>query len=63
MIVCSCYGVSDRTIRKLIEEGADTAQEIERACGAGSDCGSCKRQVCELVESENKPILPLQQVG
>jgi bacterioferritin-associated ferredoxin len=63
MIVCSCYGVSDRTILKLIEDGAETPQEIEQACGAGGDCGSCKRQVCELVESEKKPTLPLQQVG
>ena len=63
MIVCCCYGVSDRTIRKLVEEGAETLHEVQEACGAGGDCGSCKRQVCDLIESEKKPTLPLLQVG
>jgi bacterioferritin-associated ferredoxin len=53
MIVCCCYGVSDRTIRKLAEEGATSVSEVTRSCGAGGDCGSCRRQIAQLLHDEN----------
>jgi bacterioferritin-associated ferredoxin len=71
MIVCCCYGVSDRTIRQLVAQGADTPQEIEQACGAGADCGSCQRQVRQLIQEEAASgtsevpafCLPVMQTG
>jgi bacterioferritin-associated ferredoxin len=41
MIVCLCLGVSDSTVRTLVAAGADSAEAVARACGAGTDCGSC----------------------
>ena len=69
MIVCLCYGVSDRTVRQLVGEGANTPQEIERACGAGGDCGTCKRHIGRLIEEETASAeepcwnLPVLQTG
>jgi len=41
MIVCHCQAVTDREIRKCVAEGACTARQVARACGAGGRCGGC----------------------
>jgi len=41
MIVCLCHGVRDRDLDAAIATGAGTVEEIGRACGAGTGCGSC----------------------
>jgi bacterioferritin-associated ferredoxin len=50
MIVCICRGVSDRHIESLVASGAETAEQIEKLCGAGGDCGACRCEVERLVE-------------
>lgn len=50
MVVCLCKGVSDKTIRGLVQNGASTLREVALACRAGTDCGSCVCQVRELIE-------------
>jgi len=49
MIVCLCKGVSSRTIREVIEDGADSVEAVGRACGAGTDCGGCTGQIEDMV--------------
>ncbi len=41
MIVCQCLTTNETTIRHLAAQGADSVGAIGRACGAGTDCGSC----------------------
>jgi bacterioferritin-associated ferredoxin len=41
MIICSCKGVSDRAIHRLIREGNITLEALGSLSGAGTDCGSC----------------------
>ena len=50
MIVCLCRGVSDRTVHALIAAGAETRDEVRRACGAGTDCGKCCAMLAQLLE-------------
>jgi bacterioferritin-associated ferredoxin len=45
MYVCLCRGVSDRKVRKAINRGATTVEEISRTCGAGSGCGGCRPEL------------------
>ena len=49
MIVCSCFAVSSDEIEELVEDGADTVSAVSEACGAGTDCGSCRQQVAEII--------------
>ncbi|MFL5458673.1 MAG: bacterioferritin-associated ferredoxin [Myxococcales bacterium] len=42
MLVCVCRGVSDRELRDVLARGASTLRDVGRACGAGTDCGSCR---------------------
>jgi bacterioferritin-associated ferredoxin len=51
MIVCLCRGVNDRTIRSVIERGAETVDDVTDACGAGGGCGQCRNAVACLIEN------------
>lgn len=50
MIVCVCKGVRCTKIRALIEEGATSLDAIGAACGAGTDCGSCRCTIEDMIE-------------
>ena len=49
MIVCLCTGANDRDIREAISDGAKTQKQVERACGAGGECGSCHEMVKDML--------------
>lgn len=48
MIVCSCHVVSDRALRDAVANGLSHAQ-IVAASRAGTDCGSCREAVADIV--------------
>jgi bacterioferritin-associated ferredoxin len=45
MIICQCAGVTDTTIRRLIEEGVGTLSQIIRLTGAGRCCAPCRSEI------------------
>ncbi len=49
MIVCICRAVSDREIRAIVDQGAQSMTEVRAACGIGQCCGKCARQAREVV--------------
>jgi bacterioferritin-associated ferredoxin len=52
MLVCHCYGVSEKRIRELVRQGARSGRDVARACGAGSGCGGCRLLVREILDAE-----------
>ncbi|HEX4336487.1 MAG TPA: (2Fe-2S)-binding protein [Polyangiaceae bacterium] len=52
MLVCHCLGVSDRTIREAVREGAETVDDVHEVCGAGSGCGGCRELVSDVITQE-----------
>ncbi len=52
MIICQCNGVSDRTIRKAIREGAHERSDVVRTCVAGTACGGCVPAIDAIIEAE-----------
>ena len=50
MILCLCQGVSDRTVRLAVMNGASSVDAVAARCGAGTDCGSCRHAIAELIE-------------
>lgn len=40
-LVCLCHGVNERRVRREIEHGAATIEDIAERCGAGSCCHGC----------------------
>jgi bacterioferritin-associated ferredoxin len=53
-VVCHCSGTTKRQIKALINNGADTLDEISRMTGACSGCGACDVSVMELLAETPK---------
>jgi bacterioferritin-associated ferredoxin len=51
MYVCLCLGVTSDTVRQAVLAGAKTSKEVADACGAGSQCGRCRRTVRAIIDS------------
>ncbi|MEM6588392.1 MAG: molybdopterin-dependent oxidoreductase [Pseudomonadota bacterium] len=55
-ILCSCFGVGINTITRAIEEdGLLSVDEIGDALRAGSNCGSCKPEIANLLKTLTLP--------
>ncbi|WP_161597553.1 (2Fe-2S)-binding protein [Fluviispira multicolorata] len=52
MLMCLCYGISCHEIKKLMENGKTTTEDIQRECNAGLGCGCCLDALVSMVESE-----------
>ncbi|MEX5634766.1 MULTISPECIES: (2Fe-2S)-binding protein [Parafrankia] len=50
MLVCSCFAVSDRTLRSVIASGACDTEEIGARCDAGTGCGGCLEEIDGLLD-------------
>jgi bacterioferritin-associated ferredoxin len=51
MFVCLCNGVTSQTVADAVAAGASTTKDVAQACGAGADCGRCRRTVQALLRS------------
>jgi bacterioferritin-associated ferredoxin len=41
MMACLCEGVSERRVRREIEQGATSIDDLATGCGAGARCCGC----------------------
>jgi len=48
-LVCLCYGVYERRIRREIDHGATTVAQIAERCQAGGCCQSCHPTLDDLL--------------
>lgn len=51
MLVCLCKGVSDKTVRWLVQNGSNCVKDVMAKCRAGTDCGTCVASLKVLVET------------
>jgi bacterioferritin-associated ferredoxin len=65
LIVCICNRVCERRLQALAEAGASTLEEVERLCGAGGDCGSCRPEVERILEdvAESRAVSATPQLS
>jgi bacterioferritin-associated ferredoxin len=49
MIVCHCKGVTDRDIRRMVEQGALPHCEEDRVRAAGTECGGCRTLIDRIL--------------
>ncbi|MEN0088202.1 MAG: nitrate reductase [Pseudomonadota bacterium] len=50
-IICSCMGVGSIQIADAVANGAFTVDAVGAACGAGTNCGSCRAEVAEIINA------------
>jgi assimilatory nitrate reductase catalytic subunit len=49
-IICACFNVGEKTICKAIrEQGASSVVTVGEVCQAGTNCGSCRPEIKELI--------------
>jgi bacterioferritin-associated ferredoxin len=63
MLVCHCHGVNDRTIRRCVNDGARSENDVREACGAGGSCGSCRPVIDRLIELHHDAQGAIQGTG
>ena len=49
-VVCTCLGLTVGDIKKAIEDGASTFEEVQEITNVGNICGVCVGEVREIVE-------------
>ena len=54
MYVCLCHGVTDSTIRNLMEKGSCSVRDVQKRCLAGTDCGACIEDLTKMVEGQKE---------
>jgi bacterioferritin-associated ferredoxin len=47
-------GTTDRAIRRLAREGHTSLRDVAAACLAGTDCGSCRSTILEILLEESR---------
>jgi bacterioferritin-associated ferredoxin len=57
-LVCLCYPRSDRDIDAVIDEGAQSVEEIGRKCGAGTGCGACVDELRDRLAAKGANACP-----
>jgi bacterioferritin-associated ferredoxin len=63
MYVCLCVGVSNQTVADAVAAGASTSKQVADACGAGSECGRCRRTVRAIIEAGRASEKPTRVPG
>ncbi|BBZ41450.1 (2Fe-2S)-binding protein [Mycobacterium conspicuum] len=54
MWVCLCNGITSHMVGEAVAAGASTTKDVARACGAGADCGRCRRTVWAIIASSTQ---------
>jgi NifU-like protein len=53
-LICTCFGVSEETIEKVIAENqVEAIEEVTEICNAGGGCGSCQPLIQEILDAMN----------
>ena len=60
-IICSCLNVGELEINRAIEAGSHSIQAVGDACGAGTNCGSCRSEISRLLVSAPKQLVTEQE--
>lgn len=42
MYVCICHGITDRQIRRVVDQGARSLGEVQMTLPVGACCGRCE---------------------
>ena len=50
--VCACFGVGANEIASAVERGCTTVSAIGEALQAGTNCGSCRAEIRNIIESQ-----------
>ena len=56
-MVCVCHGVGAKQILAAVEDGAGSVTAIGQACTAGTNCGSCRPAIAQLLRAWSEDLV------
>ena len=68
-LICTCFGISDNKIRRVVRENKlTTAEQVTNYIKAGGGCGSCLASIDDIIIEEQQkatkiPVLPNSNNG
>ncbi len=62
MLVCLCKVVSDKDIRRAIDDGATSVKQVAKCTGAGTGCGACREAIQDQLD-ERAPCPSLSLIA
>ena len=54
-LICSCFDVRENTINTVIKAGTQTVEQLGKELKCGTNCGSCKPELKQLIEQQVIP--------
>jgi assimilatory nitrate reductase catalytic subunit len=60
-LVCSCFKVGENTIIDAIKTGCDSVDSLGRELQCGSNCGSCKSELSQMLKQHKPKTLVVEQ--
>lgn len=60
-LVCSCFNVRKNPILDAIEQGADSVDTLGSQLKCGTNCGSCRSELAQLIDQNRSAQLALQE--
>lgn len=60
--VCSCFSVGEKTIIKAIEKGYQTVSALGDKLKCGTNCGSCKSELSQLIKLRSNQFCQTEQL-
>lgn len=55
-MVCVCHGVGAKQILAAVEDGAGSVAAVGKACTAGTNCGSCRPAIAQLLRAWSEDL-------
>ena len=49
-------GVTSHVVNEVVANGASTSKQVAAACGAGGDCGRCRRTLRAIIEAHYREV-------
>lgn len=49
-VLCICRGITEADIKKAVENGAETLDEVIDATGCCTRCGACTREIQDFMD-------------
>ncbi len=60
VFVCICKAVNDKSIRRAVDQGARSVEDLEQDLGVGSSCGRCRVHAEAVIRDQLNDGDPVQ---
>ena len=60
VFVCICKAVNDKSIRRAVDQGARSVEDLEQDLGVGTSCGRCRVHAEAVIQDQLNEGLPSQ---